>query len=488
MQAPSREHRSDLALALGCALLAVVTYLPAIAASFQFDDWGVIVADTRVQSLAAWAASMPGVRPLLKLTYALNHELGASPVGFRGFNIAVHALNTAIVYTLLHGLGTKQGRDTASARLAALVGALLFALLPVQTEAVTYLSGRSTALAATFALASLLFWVRSLEPPRPRSLRLLSAALFALALGVKETVIVLPLALLLWRTVARSAEPTPSSLPRARRARAALAETALHFALAGLAIVLALAWPPYRRLLDVSVQARGIGINLLTQADAVLWLAGQMLCLAPINPDPMLPVAGALSGASWLRAALILATVVAAFWQLRRKPALAFGLLWFFLWLLPTNSLLPRLDVANDRQLYLALIGPAWLAGLALARLAGRGDGLAARWQAIAAAVVLAALVGGAAFATLRQNRIYASEVTFWEAVARRTPANARAANNLGFAYALACRAPDAAREFERAARLDPSGVRARVNARLLREGALPAGAAQGECARPVPN
>ena len=50
-------------------------YFNALGASFQFDDWNVIVKDSRVQSLAAWWHSMPGIRPLLKLTYAVNHCL-----------------------------------------------------------------------------------------------------------------------------------------------------------------------------------------------------------------------------------------------------------------------------------------------------------------------------------------------------------------------------------------------------------------------------
>src|SRR6185437_16964279 len=43
--------------------------------------------------------------------------------------------------------------------------------------------------------------------------------------------------------------------------------------------------------------------------------------------------------------------------NLRRRPWLAFGILWFFLQLAPTNSIVPRLDVANDRQVYLACWG-----------------------------------------------------------------------------------------------------------------------------------
>jgi hypothetical protein len=83
------------------ALLVLVVWFPSLQASFQFDDWSVIVGDPRVQSLGAWWQSMPGIRPLLKLSYALNHALGDAPAGFRAVNILLHALNASLVFVLL---------------------------------------------------------------------------------------------------------------------------------------------------------------------------------------------------------------------------------------------------------------------------------------------------------------------------------------------------------------------------------------------------
>ena len=152
---------------------------------------------------------------------------------------------------------------------------------------------------------------------------------------------------------------------------------------------------------------------------------------------------------------------------MRRRPAIAFGLLWFLLWLLPTNSLLPRYDVANDRQLYLALIGPAWLFGLGIAAACHR---LARRWLSVAATTTVGVLL---AVATLQRNHVYADEIRFWQDVVHKSPLSPRAANNLGMAYAFVCRDAEALREFERAVRLQPGYIRARINLRLLRAGAL---------------
>jgi len=477
------------AWSLGCALLAIAIYLPSLGASFQFDDWGVIVSDVRVGSLSAWATSMPGIRPLLKFTYAVNNELGGSPSGFRGLNIAVHAINTLLVYALLAALGARQERDSFLVRRAAIGAALVFALHPAQTEAVTYISGRSSSLSALFVLASLLLWVRAADSPRPLTAVALSAALFALALGVKETAIVLPLALLLSSAVTQPACNATQSRQMWLWQGAQSMRIVPHVMLAMAAVLIAVSWPPYQRLLQASLQARDIGTNLLTQADAIFWLLGQLLCLAPINPDPALTVASTLSFVSWLHALLVIAAITVGFGQLRKRPALAFGVLWFFLWLLPTNSFLARLDVANDRQLYLALIGPAWLGALAAARLtqpSGRAGNL--KSAVVEWGLVLAVLSGLMAFSTMRQNRIYSDEVSFWRAVAERSPTSSRAADNLGFAYAMACRQSDAAREFERAMRIDPNNVRARVNARLLQEGELLSPSRNHDCTQAAGN
>lgn len=449
------------------ALVALVLALwwPALGASFQFDDFNVIVANARVHSLSAWLASMPGIRPLLKLSYALNYSLDAGPRGFRLLNVAVHAANSCLVGALLWRRSRAHGLATGSAAVASAIATLVFALHPVQTEAVTYVSGRSASLAALPCLLALVSWIASRDAGMRRAAlawRGLSVLLFALALGVKETTIVLPLALLLWSATEPRAPGVAGNAAPAWRALLPL------LALAGLAITVALLWPPYRRLLDTSLAIRPVSANLMTQAHALSYLAAQLLRPWGMNADPALPATTQLDALTALLGLAWIGVALTGFAMLRRRPAVAFGLLWFLLWLLPTNSLLPRYDVANDRQLYLALIGPAWLFGLGVAAASRR---LALRWLPSAAAVAVVGVL--LAVATLQRNHVYADEIRFWHDVVRKSPLSPRAANNLGMAYAFACRDADALREFERAVRLQPGYIRARVNLRLLRAGAL---------------
>lgn len=448
----------------GFALLALATvaaYATSFNGVFQFDDWAVIVEEPRVHSLAAWWQSMPGIRPLLKFSYALNWQLGGGIAGFHAVNLGLHVANACLVLALLRRLAARLGMTVT---LAPLVAALLFALHPVQTEAVTYISGRSSSLSATFALASLWCLDIGRAAPRPALRRWLSwfvsPLLFLLALGAKETTMVVPAAIVLL---------VLCDARRHVRWREALAAAAPHGLALIAAALLAATLPRYWMLLESSFTARELGVNLLSQMHAVAWLVGQIAMPWRLNADPMLNVVSAWTPATMALALLYATLLTIGCASLRRRPALAFGILWFFLWLAPTNSILPRLDLANDRQLYVALIGPAWLTGM----LAARAVAIASRARRIALGAALAALLICLAISTTQRNALYASEIAFWTDVVAKSPANARAAGNLGYALARAGRPADAEAQFRRALALDPQYTRAAINLMLLQDGTL---------------
>ena len=433
--------RSDTTAPAVLVVAVLLAYFNALGAAFQFDDYNVIVNNPAVHSLSAWRDSMPGIRPLLKLSYALNWTFQPAPFGFHLFNVIVHAVNAVLVYRLLRSLTVAQWPP--------LVGALLFALHPVQTEAVTYVSGRSVSFMALFYLASMVVWSRAPRRAEGEARRLASAALFGAALLVKETAVTLPLALLLLDAYAiRDSTGVRERLLRLR----------WHGLILIAAAAVMLASPTYRHLLDVSLSARAILDNLLTQANAVFYLAAQGVFLWRMNVDPDLPVATAMTLTLSLEVALLAAILFAAFRNIRRRSWLAFAALWFFLHLLPTNSLLPRLDVANDRQLYLALIGVFFAAGLGVEALLQRLH----RPRLIAAIAVSALLACGVA--TLQRNETYGSAVTFWEDALAKSPRKARVANNLGFAYQQAGRYAEAKLAYQQAIDTDPDYWRARIN------------------------
>jgi len=422
-------------------LAVVAAYATSFAGDFQFDDEHVIVNEPRVRSLAAWWASMPGIRPILKLSFALNQASGLGLTGFHGVNIGIHAANALLAYAIFRRLGSAVPR-------AALLGALLFALHPVQTEAVTYISGRSSSLAASFALSSILAWLVGRDRPTPSLVHIVSPLLFLASLLVKESTAALPLALVLIEAAFG---------PRPFRWGDSLKATAVHWLVLAAAASASLAAPTYRHMLERSLAVRDPLSNLLTHVHALSWLTGQLVRIDLLNADPALPVVATLTPAVAVEAVLLLATLVAGLVHVRSSAG--FAALWFLVWLPASGWLIPRPEPANDRQLYMAILGPAWLAGRWLASLGG--------FRRAATVALLLAL--GAATAV--RSLVYLDDVHFWEDVVKKSPQNARAHNNLGVSLAEHCNAPAAEAALVRALELDPGYVRAAVNLRLLRDG-----------------
>jgi tetratricopeptide (TPR) repeat protein len=429
---------------------AALAYLNALEAAFQFDDYRVIVDNPKAHGLAAWWAAMPGIRPLLKLSYALNWSASPAAFGFHAVNLLLHLANVALVWRLTAHFPPPAGGEHRRGARARLFATLLFALHPIQTEAVTYVSGRSMSLMALFGLAALLAWLEAGRRPRPPVWRGLSLVLFAAAVATKEVALVLPLALLLLRFPRPAARPIWPAL-------------ALVGLLAGL---LGLLWLLGYGYLLATPPPRGLAANLASETHALFYLLGQLFRPHALNIDPDLPEYAHWAPLPSLEAAALIALLAYAWSARRRLPWLFFGLAWWLLLLLPTHSLVPRADLASERHLYLAALGLYWIAAVALAGLPALRP--APRWIGLVAGLAIL----GALFTALR-NADYRDEISLWRATAARSPGKARVWNNLGYAHALAGQAEPARAAFLEALRLDPRHERAARNLRALDGGAF---------------
>ena len=191
-----KESRRDWPLLAGFAgllfigLLAFVLYAPAINGAFVFDDTSLPFEHVdRDRPLTAWLA---GVRPMLMFSYWLNWKFwGDGPASYHVFNILVHAINTALVFLVLWRLLDLAGWETRRIRWTAALGSLIFLIHPLQTEAVSYVAGRSESLAMLLVLLaySAYLWRRHESISWVESFVVL--ILFGLALATKENAICL---------------------------------------------------------------------------------------------------------------------------------------------------------------------------------------------------------------------------------------------------------------------------------------------------------
>ena len=442
---------SSTRLAVVMLLSAViVTYAYTFWGVFQFDDFNVIVNNPRVHAWPAWWHDLQhGIRPLLKFTYTFDWTMGQGAAGFHLTNILIHLCNTLLVWFLSRHFVAMHSA-LRNKQFIPLLTALLFAVHPVHTEAVTYISGRSITLMTLFYQAGLLAYIAGKALQRSVYLHVLTPLCMLLALGVKETAVTFPAALLLWEIY------SGGSL------KSALRQQWSSWLLLGASAVFFLLHDGYGRLMQNSVQLNDFSGNVATQILAIIYLLRQWFFPLWLNIDPDLPVIHSFTGL--MPHVLILALLAGlTLWSRHRRPWLGFALVWTFLQLLPLYLFLPRLDVANDRQLYLV----SW--PLALAVVAELSLWLKPKIF-FAISVVLIVLL---ASLTLLRNQQFHSEIALWEATAKASPDKARVQNNLGYAYKLAGRNDEARQAFMKSLQLAPTYYQARYN--LLRLDSAPA-------------
>ncbi|MGQ0721103.1 MAG: tetratricopeptide repeat protein, partial [Candidatus Eiseniibacteriota bacterium] len=353
---------------------------------------------------------------------------------YHATNVLLHAAAAWLVWLL--------GRRVLASAFAALVAALLFAVHPVHTESVAFVSGRTDLLASVFALAAAFAWARG-------RVVVSSAALLLAALS-KETAFVLPAVLLVWDAVRPAASGARATSWPARNVRW----------IAGWGVALAVA---------VALRA-GAGVGFGTGGSAGASFAQQaaswslhlrLLVLPwPLNAQyasaDLVPSVVSLAGAAALLAACIAA----------RSPAHgrlgALAMIWILGFLLPVSGVLAfsAADVA-ERFLYLPSVGFALLGG----HWAGR---LAARFRR-AAAIVVVLVLGVASTATIVRSEIWRNNLTLYTDIARTTPTSALAHSNLGLELLRSGHHDEAATALERATAVQPDFALAWTNLGLAR-------------------
>lgn len=382
--------------------VAAIAYRSSLDVPFQFDDLPDIVRDPALHpprlDVAGLARAAAGVRPLARLSFALNWLAGGLDVrGYHLVNLAFHAANGLLVAALaLQVLAlAAPGLAPERRRRAALVTALVFVAHPVQTQAVTYVVQRMASMGASFALAATVLWFRARTRERGRAVAFAGAGLAALlAFASKESYVALPGVVLAADALLLGGWPA-----RLRR----------HPVAAASAVVLALAaaariWAFYRETIASEAARFGytVGQRLLTEP-GVVWHYASLLALplpGRLQVDYAWPLSRSLlDPPSTLLAIAGLVAVVAAAWALRRRsPLFAFAVLWFLGNLVVESSVLP-IDLVFEHRVYFPSFGPILAACAALEVAAG-----AVAWRTWAVAAPAVALL---AVATDARNRVW---------------------------------------------------------------------------------
>ncbi len=189
---------------LAIAFLSFLAYYNSLTNPFIWDDEGLVVKNTLIRGWGncpkaftnhLFYGALSGsnfYRPIQTITFIWDYSFwGLNPLGYHVTNLILQILVSFLTFLLVFTL--------AESLIIALSAALLFAVNPLHTEAVTYISGRSDLLLAVFILLSMLAFIKSQKSLSQKAglfYLCSSLALFILALLSKELAVVFPFAIL----------------------------------------------------------------------------------------------------------------------------------------------------------------------------------------------------------------------------------------------------------------------------------------------------
>jgi len=197
-------------------VVVFISYAPAVCNGFVWDDTALILRDPLIRSwrlipegfnhfLFVDATASDFYRPLQRLTYTIDYAAFAlRPGPYHFVSVLWQGLAAVALFVFAEEFLSNFGIERRRCRWIALIASLVWAIHPVQSAAVVYISGRADPLATAFGFFGLFLLLRALRSPNPRKLLLVIAAGAALLLSAfsRESGLIFPILgviFFLWR-------------------------------------------------------------------------------------------------------------------------------------------------------------------------------------------------------------------------------------------------------------------------------------------------
>ncbi len=449
-------------ISLLLALVTLAAYWGVFSSGFvDMDDPYYVVQNQQVQSGLSWdglswaftSRDCDNWHPVTWVSLMLDCSLyGSGPAGFHTTNLALHILNTILLFLLLQLMTRARWR---SAFVAA-----LFALHPLHVESVAWIAERKDVLSTLFGLLTLrayLWYAKTPETKRYWPVLLF----FALGLMAKPMLVTLPLLLLLldfWplkrmppavkffgRVIEITSREDSAIYRRTSPDRLVLEKIPL-FALAAISSALTI-WAQ-QKAIQVAIH---LEFRLLNAALSYLRYMVKMIWPGRLYVNYPYPQGWPI----WypIIAAVIVGYVsFLAVRQSRKRPYVFVGWFWFLIALLPVIGLVQvGIQSMADRYTYIPLVGLfiaiTWLV-----------CDLVEQWRfpKIMLRVLAVAAVVGCMFLTIVQVGYWKNSFTLFHHALRLNPSNYFVEVNLAMSYSAKKEYEPALEHLVQASKINP--------------------------------
>ena len=431
--------------AIACSIFgaAIALYWGSLDHGFHYDDFHSVVRNPHIRSIGnvsrffldpstfSEEAENAMYRPVLLATYALNFSSsGLDARAFHRTNVLLHGLNAGLVFLfLLQLVGDRKMAGGA---------ALLFAVHPINSEAVNYVSSRSELLMATFLLLACVLYLRFRTTGSARwYVGAVCAA--ALSLLTKSVGGVAALSLVSCDWLHRGWEGMRSQW---RQYVPFLALPALYLLFT-------------RSIAEKAVltPVRTLDVQLWTQLKALVFYAFKTGVPVSLSVDPQFSLSRQVDDPVVLCVWLFVVSLAIVI--MRNSRLFAFAWMWALIALLPA-LVVPLIVLVNEHRMYVAGIGFCLIAMWGFARLNS--------CRPKVAKVVVGLYLLILASLTVDRNKVWADELQLWRDAARKGPLMLKPQLRLGDEHAKRAQWAEAENSYLKALNLRPRHAATRNN------------------------
>jgi len=363
------QYRAITFLLVVC--LSVAVYLNTLTNGFVMDDRTLIVGNQSIRSLSnLWHVLLYDYRPLRTISYVLDYAVwGINPFGYHLTNILLHVLNCLCLYGIV--------RIIFESERIALLASLLFAVHPLHTDVVSYLSGRRDVLFSFFYLLGFCFFLSYRKRGKFASL-IAVLSCFLLSMLSKEMAASFPFLLFGYDVFFLNDDGIDkvetSSLKTLGRSAISVLGRYFVFYLFLFSMLPVFAYY-YIRLRHASKMVTASGVewwggsilsNFMTVGSVLAHDVRQTLFPIRLVADYFAyPVVTLASDPEFIRSVLVIIVLGVLFFAMcGREKKSAFSIFWFFVTLLPVMQIIPHHDLLAEHFLYLPSAGFCMLAAL----------------------------------------------------------------------------------------------------------------------------
>ncbi|MFC1654024.1 tetratricopeptide repeat protein [Patescibacteria group bacterium] len=416
------------------ATLITIAFSGTISSSFVWDDHGYIeyrdeMPDPSIKNIlnGTHPIKNTGVyRPVRNLLYPITHVFfKTNPTPYHVLILLIHIANTFLVLKISQKI---TNNNTAS-----FVTSLIFALHPIHTEPIAWITAGFDLFSVLFYLMSLLFFIRKEDK---ESNYMWSMIFGFLSIFSNETSSTLPITLFLYEALFNKGFKISNTFKKVYP----------------YITMLGIFWLIRSQSITVFAEEKGgVYDNIFQSAVLVLFLFGQYikLLILPLNlsvdryffprltgyfatnygGDEAISSLNIYNPDVWQNILLVILWTVGLFFARRKSKKIFFSLLFIFIGLIPVIQIIPIYTIFTERYAYLSSLGFSLIAGILISKL------FSIKKAKIATKLLLISLLGSYFFIISQRIPDWKNDLTLFNKTIAQNPESTSALNALGVYY-----------------------------------------------------